>query len=170
MTCSTRLLVAASLTGLVAGCAATEPEMPETVPAAYDVLDRGSHGWVTRDAWDDHGRTVHAQIDTDGDGGLDANEIRRSFSVFDIDKSGSLTTDEVHFPLIDGNGDGMISAAEWDGERVLRALDLQRDGKVTLEEMNVRRQVTFTELDRNATGRISRHELDGSPPFTLFWL
>lgn len=103
-------------------------------------------------------RTID-RADTDGDGSLDEAE--------------ALAAAEAFFKRLDRNGDGFVVAhsklpkaahqgsdREHRGERMIKRLDIDHDGKVTLAELLQRANETFQRFDADGDGTVTKAEID----------
>lgn len=122
-----------------------EPSPPDEVGRPPKKLGKaGKHGGVR----------FFARMDTDGDGGISAEEFRGTAE---------------RFAEVDTNGDGRLEAAEFDAARPDRMgrqgdfmgrHDANEDGKITAEEF-MGKETRFAKLDRNGDGYIDETEAPG---------
>lgn len=96
-------------------------------------------GPLTQDAFDTNTRERFARLDKNSDGVIDASEIEAAFS------------------QRAGQRGGMAGMEP--GERLLRAFDTNKDGKVTKDEFQAVIAKRFEEMDLNNDGKISDDDL-----------
>lgn len=105
-------------------------------------MDGGRGGWwrqaMTQDEFDTTTRARFARLDKNGDGVIDASEIEAALS----------RRFERH-----GKHGGRL------GQRLMRAFDTDRDGKVTKDEFMATVRDRFAQMDLNNDGRITDEDL-----------
>jgi Ca2+-binding EF-hand superfamily protein len=154
---------------VLAACAAPEPSrtLPPP-PAAFTALDADEDARLSRAEWEGHGEDLFTALDRDASGDLTQEELAAGFDRLDVDGDGVLSEAEVQGAGVDGDGDGRITLAEWRNLRLTPGFDADGDGKVSREEFSRRRTGSFSALDRNRDGHVSRVELaENAPGFTL---
>jgi Ca2+-binding EF-hand superfamily protein len=106
-------------------------------------MDGGRRGWwrqpMTQDEFDATTRARFARLDKNGDGVIDASEIEGAMAK--------------RFERHRGKHGGRL------GERLMRAFDTDRDGKVTKDEFTATVRSRFAQLDLNNDGRITDEDL-----------
>lgn len=106
-------------------------------------MDGGRHGWwrraMTQDEFDATTRARFARLDKNGDGIIDASEIEAAMTR--------------RFERHRGEHGGRF------GERLIRAFDTDRDGKVTKDEFMTTVRSRFAQMDLNNDGRITDEDL-----------
>ncbi|MEO0958937.1 MAG: hypothetical protein AAFY66_10830 [Pseudomonadota bacterium] len=156
------------LAALLAACGATEDTIPPTLPPFAALIDADGDGEVSAAEWEAYGDSVFARLDTDGSGVIDTVEMDAGFAAFDLDGDGVLRAEEVDASVLDANGDGRITSAEWLGVRAVSALDEDATATLSRDELRRRRTANFNSLDQDRNGRASSIELAASPlGFTL---
>jgi Ca2+-binding EF-hand superfamily protein len=149
-------LAALAITACAAG---PEPEQVPPPPSSFQALDDNADGELHVAEWEGHGAELHAALDTDGDGVVTEAEFEAGFARFDLDGDGVITAEEADIAALDTDGDGRIGQAEWRGLVLVRGFDAGGDGRVSRDEFQARRSNSFSSLDRDLNGRISRNEL-----------
>ncbi len=106
-------------------------------------MDGGRRGWwrqpMTQDEFDATTRARFARLDKNGDGAIDASEIEGAMAK--------------RLERRRGKHGGRL------GERLMRAFDTDRDGKVTKDEFMTTVRSRFAQLDLNNDGRITDEDL-----------
>jgi Ca2+-binding EF-hand superfamily protein len=91
----------------------------------------------------------------------------RMFEKMDTNSDGKVTLAEAqagsqaHFTALDKNKDGAITANELEGKkgRMLKHADANNDGKVTLAELQAEGQKWFARIDKNNDKVITKEEV-----------
>jgi Ca2+-binding EF-hand superfamily protein len=106
-------------------------------------MDGGRRGWwrqaMTQDEFDATTRARFARLDKNGDGVIDASEIEAVMTK--------------RFERHRGKHGGRF------GQRLMRAFDTDRDGKVTKDEFMATVRSRFAQMDLNNDGRITDEDL-----------
>lgn len=103
-------------------------------------------------------RRMMADMDTDHDGFVGREEFLaahqradQSFDRLDSNHDSVLSRDEF-----------MAGGGDWRGER-FRVLDANKDGRITREELEARRNARFDALDGDHDGKLSPQEMRSAP-------
>ena len=130
-------LVAAALTGLaIGGAAYAKGDKPHGPKVTFEQLDTNQDGQVTEAEMQAHGAARFAQADTDGDGFLTESEIEAAGQ----------------------------ERAKKKSARMIKHLDADKDGKLSVEEMGKRggKGDRFAKLDTDNSGGLSKEEFDAA--------
>ena len=142
------------------GVTAALPAMAQRGPARFtarlfDQADASRDGRVTWDeAWGLFQQRFNV-ADTNHDGGISLDEARGFRRAIALDAAAPAN------PPPPPPGRGPVEERQ---AAMLRALDANRDGKVSLDEVRPMAEAMFRALDRNGDGAITRDELPGHPP------
>jgi Ni/Co efflux regulator RcnB len=97
-------------------------------------MDRNGDGRISRAEWRGNDQSF-ANHDWNGDGILSGDEVRPGAWGEDDDWNGQRGWED-RFETLDRNDDGYLSRAEWPGaDRLFNLLDLNRDGRVSFQEV-----------------------------------
>lgn len=100
----------------------------------FQGMDRNGDGRISRAEWRGNDRSF-ANHDWNGDGILSGDEVRPGAWGEDDDWNGQRGWED-RFEWLDRNDDGYLSRAEWPGaDRLFNLLDLNRDGRVSFQEV-----------------------------------
>ena len=106
----------------------------------------------------DRGAKRLAKIDLDGNGSISQEEFlgmtKDRFNKIDADKNGEISVDEMMERM-------QRQRLEKRAKRRLERMDINGDGKVTLDELENRAKKRFAMMDRNDDGAIEKSELRG---------
>jgi len=154
-------------------------------------MDANRDGRITRDEWQGSAWAFR-NSDLNGDGVLTPNELRADDGNRAVGTSGTVDNNAAaRFDALDTNRNGRIERREWRGTAAefdrldtnrnnlltpdelsvgttsaagtdFRSLDLNRDGRLSIEEWNWNRR-SFDRQDTNRDGVITRDEFQGPP-------
>jgi len=114
-------------------------------------------------------------IDTNNDGTLDASEIAAAQQRYvDEARGHEQQRLEAEFARLDTNHDGQLTKAEFMAalapvhsrqtpQQIIGALDINGDGKISLEEYEAGPLLKFNRLDANHDGTLSPQEMESEP-------
>ncbi|WP_303980800.1 EF-hand domain-containing protein [Dongia mobilis] len=96
-------------------------------------FDTDSDGKVTEAEWPKDGRMTFAEVDTNTDGAVTAEELGNMRKMRD----GKPGDGKDGFARLDTDKDGKVSAAEWNtlGDKMFARLDDNKDGKIAEDEL-----------------------------------
>jgi Ca2+-binding EF-hand superfamily protein len=113
-------------------------------------------------------------IDTNHDGQLDANEITvMQQKQLQQGRTAEQQKMEAEFTKLDTNHDGQLSKAEFMAaapqlksrvtpQQFIGAMDANKDGKISLQELEARPLAAFNKLDANHDGTVTAAELQAA--------
>lgn len=124
----------------------------ETTPAPQTSGDAGQHAQKVRPRL----QARLDRLDANKDGAIDEQEFATAQNLKDADTNGdgTLSTEELAAMI-------QKRQAERQAQRLLRQLDVDGDGKVTIAEVEQQRAKRFALMDRNNDGKLEAHELRG---------
>ena len=164
-------MLAAALGLVLSGCAATGDGHPRDLPPAWRLADADMDRAVTLDEWDQSSGALFEQLDQDGSGALDIEELRRAFATLDRDGDGRIALDEARVIVLyaDRDGDAKASPEEYgEIDWNIVAVDSDFDDLISLEEFRRGRRDIFTRVDRDGDKVLQPVELDSRARLTVF--
>ena len=144
-------MLVAALGLVLSGCAATGDGHPRDLPPAWRLADADMDRAVTLDEWDQSSGALFEQLDQDGSGALEIEELRRAFATPDRDGDAKASPEE--YGEIDWN---------------IVAVDSDFDDLISLEEFRRGRRDIFTRVDRDGDKVLQPVELDSRARLTVF--
>ena len=158
---------------MLAACAvmpAPSEKQVSDAPLAFRLADADRNGVITASEWAERVDALFGQLDENGSGAIELEELRRQFPALDQDGDGLLGIEEIG-PLAataDRDGDSALSeeefaAVEWQAT----GIDANLDGRIGPGEFRKPQRHTFDSFDRNGDGRLEAGEVDDLDRFAV---